>query len=170
MTEIPSPIERARNGDVAAFESLYREHTPRVYALCLRMTADIALAEELTQDTFVRAWENLDRYQGRAAFGSWLHRVAVNVVLGDRRSSMRRLGRDHEYGAAKGRLQLTQPDKVMDLERAIAGLPPKARQVFVLYDLEGYKHVEIAGLMAMTEGTSKAQLHRARRILREELA
>lgn len=171
-------VTRAREGDRAAFEQLYREHVGRVYALCLRLTADPVRAEEYTQDAFVRAWRKLAAFRGDSAFSTWLHRVAVNVVFQARRSEKRRQARvvgsaDVEglvglggggAGGAGGMASLS-----IDLERAIRKLPPGARSVFVLHDIEGYKHAEIAALTGLAVGTLKAQLHRARKLLREAL-
>jgi len=165
----PQPLVlRAQRGDTQAFEELYRLHVGRVYALCRRMAP--SEADELTQRAFVRAWEALPSFEGRSAFGSWLHRLTVNVVLSAQRSASRRTARvialDDPGGSARPRPVAAG----MDLERAIAGLPERARQVFVLHDVEGYKHREIAQLMRIAEGTSKGQLHRARRLLREALS
>lgn len=167
-----STIRRAQDGDPAAFEQLYREHVGRIYALALRLTADGAKAEELTQDVFVRAWEKLGTFEGKSAFGTWLHRLAVNLFLGQRRSDGARTARifatdDLEaFDAASAPVDTAN---ALDLERAVAKLPPGARSVFVLHDVEGYKHEEIAEMSGSAVGTSKAQLHRARRLLREAL-
>lgn len=165
-------VRRAQQGDAGAFEQLYREHVGRVFALCLRISGDRGRAEELTQDVFVRAWEKLGTFQGKSAFGTWLHRLAVNLVLGDRRSEAVRVHRvfgaeEPEKYEKPGRAP--DPGTAMDLERAIATLPPGARTVFVLHDVEGYRHEEIAAMNGSAVGTSKAQLHRARRLLREAL-
>ena len=161
----------AAAGDRRAFERLYRAHVDRVYALCARLAGDRALAEELTQDVFVRAWEKLPLFRGESAFSTWLHRLAVNVVLTARKSAGRRTahagGGDDVIDATPGR-PLATGDR-MDLEAAIAQLPPGARRVFVLHDVEGYKHEEIAERLGVTTGGSKAQLHRARMLLREAL-
>ena len=169
-------VRRAQAGDESAFEALYREHVGRVYAICLRMSADARRAEELTQDAFVRAWERLGSFRGESAFSSWLYRIAVNVVLGARRAEGRRAHRQRaaaELSAATEReghaAAERNPGTRLDLERAIAELPPGARTIFVLHDVEGYRHEEIARLTGLAPGTSKAQLHRARRLLREAL-
>jgi len=173
-------VDRAQAGDQAAFEQLYRDHVGRVYALCLRMTADVGRAEELTQDVFLRAWTKLSTFRGDSAFSTWLHRLAVNVVLADRRSQGKRWallkGADelepYEAVAARdGRAQVGAPRKGdrLDLDAAIATLPEGARTVFVLYEIEGYRHEEIAEATGTAVGTSKAQLHRARKLLREAL-
>ena len=169
----PGDAARAAAGDQEAFGRLYRAHTARVYALCARMTADRALAEELTQDVFVRAWEKLPLFRGESAFGTWLHRLAVNVVLNRRESDGRRrahLAADDDGSAVDSApARPHAPGDRMDLEQAIAGLPPGARRVFVLHDVEGYRHEEIADLLGITSGGSKAQLHRARLLLRAAL-
>ena len=165
-------VVRAQNGEVAAFEALYRQHERRIYALCLRMVADPTRAEDLTQEAFVRAWQKLASFQGQSAFGTWLHRLTVNLVLGDIRS----LSRRRDFAVAPEELQIV-PDprpappteKAIDLDRAIRTLPTQARAVFVLHDVEGLRHHEIAGTLNIAVGTSKAHLHRARRLLREAL-
>ena len=143
-----------------------------MYALCLRLTGDAGAAEERTQDVFVRAWDKLRSFRGESAFSSWLHRLAVNVVMNERRTTIRREQRVTpmatpevlERGKGEPTVGLS-----IDLERAIAALPEGAREVFVLYDIEGYSHMEIAELTGIAEGTSKAQLFRARHLLREQL-
>ena len=165
-------VRRAQAGDSEAFAGLYRTHVGRVYALCLRLEADAARAEELTQDVFVRAWERLASYRGDSAFGTWLHRLAVNVVLGDRRSAWRRSKRvfgTDDPGVYERGTEGAPAGLAMDLDRAIAALPPGARTIFVLHDVEGYRHDEIAAMTGLAEGTSKTQLFRARRLLREAL-
>ncbi|MFQ5744039.1 MAG: RNA polymerase sigma factor [Acidobacteriota bacterium] len=168
-------VAEAQRGDVDAFEQLYRQHAGRVYALCLRMTADPSRAEELSQDIFLRAWQKLATFRAEAAFSTWLHRLAVNVVLADRRSQWKRWARlvlvddttPFEGSGAASRMK--EAGAGMDLERAIALLPEGARAVFVLHEVEGYRHAEIAELTGIAVGTCKAQLHRARRLLREAL-
>jgi RNA polymerase sigma-70 factor (ECF subfamily) len=168
-------VERAAGGDRQAFERLYREHVSRIYSLCTRMVGDRTRAEELTQDAFVRAWEKLDQFRGDSAFGTWLHRLAVNVVLNDRQSESRRRGRHDDSiedvdTMAHGDVRAAPtPGLSIDLERAIAGLPPGARKVFVLHDVEGFTHDEIGEMLGVTAGGCKAQLHRARLLLREAL-
>ncbi len=170
MTDL---VRRAQQGDREAFRALYREHVGRVYALCLRLTADPVQAEQLTQDAFVRAWERLASFRGESAFSSWLYRLTVNVVLMDRRAARRRARRvvttDDPAAVERGDGSDVTPGLALDLERAVAALPPGARQVFVLHDIEGYRHDEIARLAGIAAGTSKAQLFRARRLLREML-
>jgi len=155
-----------------AFRDLYRQHAGRVYALCLRLTGDVRDAEERTQDVFVRLWDKLGSFRGDSAFSSWLHRLAVNVVFNEQRTTSRR-ERRVTPAADPAVLEKTPRGTVeglgIDLERAIAELPDGAREVFVLFDIEGYGHGEIAELTGIAEGTSKAQLFRARRLLREKL-
>ena len=165
-------VRAAQRGDVAAFERLYRAHAGRVYALCLRLTADAARAEVLAQDSFVKAWERLATFRGDSPFGAWLRQVTVNVVMGERRASARRLRRvtttdDDEVLDAPGAARMDA--ERLDLERAIRVLPETARTVFVLHEVEGYGHDEIASLMGIAEGTSKAHLHKARGKLQELL-
>lgn len=166
------PVRLAQQGDQDAFAQLYRLHGGRVYALCLRMAGDAVEARRLTQDVFVRAWERLRLFRAESAFATWLHRLAVNVVLADRRAAGRRVRRVVTATDAPSHDGVTRQEwspERLDLERAIARLPPGARAVFVLYDIEGYDHAEIAALTGIAVGTSKAQLHRARRLLREAL-
>ncbi len=169
----PGDAAHAAAGDRRAFERLYQAHVGRVYGLCARMTADRALADELTQDVFVRAWEKLSLFRGESSFGTWLHRLAVNVVLNSQAADGRRrrhLAPDDDGAAADREPARTpNPGTRMDLERAIAALPRGARRVFVLHDVEGYTHDEIGGFLNITAGGSKAQLHRARLLLREAL-
>src|SRR5262245_49792205 len=151
---------------------LYRKHVGRVHALCLRMMRDRSEAEELTQETFVRVWERLGSYRGESAFSTWLHRVTVNVVIGE----LRRRGRWRERFIAQDadEVGIARPafsaGGDLDLERAVANLSPQARLVFLLHDVEGFKHGEIAEMTGLAVGTSKAHLHRARQLLREELS
>jgi len=165
-------VARAQAGDQTAFRDLYRQHAGRVYALCLRLTGSSRDAEERTQDVFVRLWDKLRSFRGESAFSSWLHRLAVNVVLNERRTTGRRelrvMPAEDPGALERPRGNMTEGLSI-DLERAIAELPNGAREVFVLYDIEGYGHAEIAGMVGIAEGTSKAQLFRARQLLREKL-
>jgi RNA polymerase sigma-70 factor, ECF subfamily len=171
-----SDVARAAAGDRGAFERLYRQHINRVLSLCARMVSDRTRAEELTQDVFVRAWEKLHLFRGESSFSTWLHRLTVNVVLNARKSEGRQRTRfeenDEEHGmdARPGIVGMPlAPGDLLDLEDAITRLPPGARRVFVLHDVEGYKHEEIADMLGVTSGATKAQLHRARLLLREAL-
>jgi RNA polymerase sigma-70 factor (ECF subfamily) len=167
---VPDPVRSAQEGDKRAFEVLYRENVGRVFALCLRLVSDERRAEELTQDVFVRAWERLRSFRGEAAFSSWLHRVAVNVVYHSLRADGRRQTREARAIEGREHPSGTGHEFRVDLERAIAALPRRARLVFILHDIEGYPHREIADMTGMAPGTSKAHLHRARRLLRETLS
>ena len=171
-----SDVARAAAGDRGAFERLYRIHVNRVFSLCARMVTDRTRAEELTQDVFVRAWEKLTLFRGESSFGTWLHRLTVNVVLNARKSDGRQRSRFEEnddeggmdvYAGVVG--MPLPPGDMLDLEEAITRLPPGARRVFVLHDVEGYKHEEIAEMLGVTSGATKAQLHRARLLLRQAL-
>jgi RNA polymerase sigma-70 factor (ECF subfamily) len=164
--------ERAARGDVAAFEQLYHRSSGRVYALCLRMSGDPQRARELAHDAFVRAWERLSTFRGESGFDTWMHRLTVNVVLGARRSDRRReqrvsLAEDEPLAAIDAVAAPPVRDVVtrLDLDRAIASLQPGAREVFVLHDVEGYGHDEIARRMGMPAGTVRSTLHRARKAL-----
>jgi RNA polymerase sigma-70 factor (ECF subfamily) len=170
-TEIEPVVRAAQAGDLSAFGRIYREHVGRVYALCVRLTADRVFAEQLTQDAFVRAWERIATYRGESSFAAWLRRLTINVVMAERRAASRRERRvvtaDDETLA--GAPLERSDDADIDLERAIARLPEGARTVFVLHAIEGYQHDEIAELTGIAEGTSRAHLHRAREILKKEL-
>ncbi len=162
-------VTLAASGDGQAFERLYRAHSARIHSLARRMLS-FDEADEATQDVFVRAWEKLGSFRGEAAFGTWLHRLAINVMLG-RRQAGAKSGKRFVDGDAIERTPSprSHADFHVDFERAIVHLPDGARQVFVLHDVEGFKHHEIAELLGVTVGTSKAQLHRARMSLRGHL-
>ena len=167
-------VEKARAGDRLAFEKLYRSHCDHIYGLCWRLCGgDRALAEDMVQEAFVRAWNKLDLFRGDSKFGTWLHRLAVNVVLSDRRIRVKRLRREQQFDENVERVQVGDRDVFAglrrDLEAAIAGLPERARTVLILYDIEGYRHEEIAEMTGMAVGSSKAQLHRARKLVQEVL-
>jgi RNA polymerase sigma-70 factor (ECF subfamily) len=167
-------IARAVAGDPAAFERLYRIHVPRILALARRM-AGAADAEELTQDVFVRAWQKLGSFRGESSLATWLHRMAVNVII----ERFRTLATKRERFLPDGDDAISRMptaasaargwDVGLDLESAVDRLPPGARSVFVLHDVEGYKHEEIGTLLGVSVGTSKSQLHRARMTLRGHL-
>ena len=165
-------VRAAQDGDLVAFERLYRDNERKVFGLCFRLSSDPALAEELTQEVFVRAWRTLKSFRGESAFSSWLYPLTLNVARSERRSHLRRSARivATEDPASLERAPVTPtPEAGFDLEKAMAALPPGARTVFVLHDVEGRTHEEIAALLNLATGTSKAQLFRARRLLREAL-
>jgi RNA polymerase sigma-70 factor (ECF subfamily) len=165
-------IQRVKRGDVEAFGTLYRAYLRKVYAICYRITANESLAEELTQDVFLRVWERIGQYEGRSKFSTWLHRIATNRALDGLRAEIRRSAREtstEDPAAWEPPRPSPKPEGGLDLESAIASLPTSARTVFVLHDVEGYRHEEIAEMTGIAPGTSKSQLHRARRLLRTRL-
>ena len=166
-------VRSAASGDARAYEQLYRKHVGRVYGLCLRMTRDRGEAEEMVQEVFVRVWEKLGSFRGGSAFSTWLHRVAVNTVIERLRVQTRWRDR-HDAAADPDDIPVSSFARLegadIDLERAISRLPLRARMVFLLHDVEGHKHREIAKLTGLAVGTCKAHLHRARQLLRTMLA
>lgn len=161
-------VERAGRGDMRAFEALYRRHVGRVYGLCLRMVRQPDLAEDCAQQAFINAWRSLPGFEQRSAFGTWIHRIAVNVVLSLRRQSLP----DPVlavHGEQPEEWSLDTPMEVEDIEAAIGDLPAGARDVLVLTGIYGYTHGEAATMLGIAEGTCKAQLHRARQLLRQGL-
>lgn len=170
-------VRLAVGGDAHAFEALYRATAGRIYAVCLRMTGNGVRAAELTQDVYVRVWEKLATFRGESAVESWMHRIAVNTVLESERAGRRR----NEYVEARDDLaeaEAASPssrrgnhdDDRMDLEAAIAALPPATRRAFVLHDVEGYRHDEISRMTGTAPGTLRSQLFKARRMLMEALS
>ncbi len=164
-------VRRSAAGDMRAFEQLYRSHVGRVHGAILRLVGmDRARAEELTQEAFLRAWQKLSSFRHESAFSTWLHRLGVNTALMDLRGRREEDNVDDatlEY-AAGGEVPFCAGERG-DLERAVSTLPPRARAVLVLHDIEGWKHEEIANELGMATGSSKAQLHRARGLLRRAL-
>jgi RNA polymerase sigma-70 factor (ECF subfamily) len=163
-------IRQAQRSDSRAFEALYRLHIDKVYGLCLRMTGNVAEAEDCAQEAFIQAWNKLDKFRGDSAFSTWLHRIAVNSVLG----RMRKAKREQERILAvvdNAPAPVTSGDsgELRDLAEAIERLPEGARHVFVLNAVYGYSHDEAASMLGIATGTSKAQLHRARRLLAQQL-
>ena len=162
-------VAAAVDGSVHAFEALYRRHVPRIHALCLRMTGNVATAEDCTQDAFVQAWKHLRRFETRSAFGTWLHRIAVNAVLQQARRRRESLGTEdsieREVADVMADHAASDPARGRDLETAIASLPRGARHVLVLVGVYGHSHEEAAGMLGIAVGTCKAQLHRARALL-----
>jgi RNA polymerase sigma-70 factor, ECF subfamily len=160
----PALIDDALRGDVRAFEQIYRAHAPRVYGLCLRIAKDPAEAEDCTQETFIRAWRKLADFRGASQLGTWLHRIAVNEVLGRRRR--RSMESRHLTAVDTGKRYVGNDAATeQDLERAIAKLPERARDVFVLRAVYGYSHDEIAEMLDVAVSTSKSQHFRARKLL-----
>lgn len=172
----PALVQRACGGDMRAFERLYRRHIGGVYGLCLRMTRDPAAAEDCAQEAFLNAWRALKRFQTRSSFATWLHRIAVNVVLSRRRKAATQVelpplpaDPDEEPVEAVGEWTLDTPIEEREIETAVAGLPEGARDALVLCGIYGYSHPEAAEMLGVAEGTCKAQLHRARALLRARL-
>ncbi len=163
-------VREASQGNKKAFEELYRTHVDGVYTLALRMTGEIQAAEDITQEIFIRVWRKIETFRGKSAFGTWLYRLSMNEILRRRRQLNRRpvplQDRDirvsEEDPADKAAIRL-------DLQNAISGLPFRCRGVLILHDLMGYNHREIAGIMKITPGTSKAHLHKAKNLLNREL-
>ena len=163
-------IRRAQRSDAQAFEALYRLHVDKVYGLCLRMTGNVSEAEDCTQEAFIQAWNKLARFRGDSAFATWLHRIAVNAVLGRIRKSKRERDRIAAVSDVEPvRVATGDTGELRDLAEAIDRLPERARHVFVLIAVYGYSHEEAAGMLGIAAGTSKAQLHRARRLLMQQL-
>ncbi|MGH8288436.1 MAG: RNA polymerase sigma factor [Steroidobacteraceae bacterium] len=169
-------MQRARRGDMRAFERLYRQHIGTVYGLCLRLTRDRSGAEDCAQEAFFNAWRALERFETRSSFGTWVHRIAVNVVLSRRRKAAAQAelaalpaAPGEEPVEAPGEWTLDTPVEVHEIETAVGGLPQGARDSLVLCGIYGYSHAEAAQMLGIAEGTCKAQLHRARALLRTRL-
>ena len=163
-------IQRAQKADSSAFEALYRLHVDKVYGLCLRMTGNVSEAEDCTQDAFIQAWNKLTKFRGDSAFATWLHRIAVNAVLGRMRKSKREHDRMQVVADTQpAHLETGDSGEMRDLAAAIDRLPERARHVFVLRGVYGYSHDEAAGMLGIATGTSKAQMHRARKLLAQQL-
>ncbi len=163
-------VERAQQADTAAFESLYRLHVDRVYGLCLRMTGNPSEAEDCTQEAFIQAWNKLSKFRGDSAFGTWMHRIAVNSVLGRMRKARRELDRIQAVTDISPVPQTVgDGGNFEDLQNAVDDLPEGARHVFVLHAVYGYSHNETGEMLGIAAGTSKAQLHRAKRLLAQQL-
>ncbi|MBI2435000.1 MAG: RNA polymerase sigma factor [Candidatus Hydrogenedentes bacterium] len=173
LTEDALWVKQAQCGDARAFERLYRRHLGRTYALCLRMMADRHQAEEAVQEVFIRTWEKLPTFRGESSFSTWLHRLTVNhtlMILRKRQRGQRLFAAVEDAAPEEQTPPPVHPQHKLDLEWAIAQLPTGARAVFLLHEIEGYQHDEIAALLDIAPGTCKAQLHRARRLLREWLS
>jgi len=163
-------IRQAKRSDARAFEALYRLHVDKVYGLCLRMTGNVSEAEDCAQEAFIQAWNKLDKFRGDSAFATWLHRIAVNAVLGRIRKSKREQDRIQVVAdTSPAPLATGDSGELRDLVAAVDRLPEGARHVFVLNAVYGYSHDESAKMLGIATGTSKAQLHRARRLLMQQL-
>lgn len=163
-------VQEAANGDLSAFESLYRQYHKQIYLLCLRMTGRQALAEEHSQEAFIKAWQALGKFQGKSKFSSWLYRIAVNVVLGHQRKYQYEILADQDWQQAfEDEFSESHNPQQLDLEKAIANLPMQAKNVLILHDLMGMTHKEIGSSLDIAVGTCKAHLNRARMLVREQL-
>ncbi len=163
-------VERAQQADTTAFESLYRLHVDRVYGLCLRMTGNSSEAEDCTQEAFIQAWNKLSKFRGDSAFGTWIHRIAVNSVLGRMRKARREQDRiEAVTDISPAPETVGDSGNFEDLQNAVDDLPEGARHVFVLHAVYGYSHDETGDMLGIAAGTSKAQLHRAKRLLAQQL-
>ena len=170
LAEEANWIARAQRSDARAFESLYRLHVDRVYGLCLRMTGNVSEAEDCTQEAFIQAWNKLDKFRGDSAFSTWMHRIAVNAVLGRMRKSKREQDRiqvAHEVSSSP--VSVADTGELRDLSDAVDRLPEGARHAFVLHAVYGFSHDETGTMLDIAPGTSKAQVHRARRLLAQQL-
>lgn len=165
-------IRKAQTGDRLAFIQLYREHAGHIYAVCLRMLANPSRANELTQETIIHAWQTLSSFRGESPFSAWIHRIAVHAVLDHLRSQKRLAARVHftdDLDPFDSQEHSSPAGTALDIEGAIASLPPQARAILILHDIEGYNHEEIGEMMSIAPGTSKAHLHRARILMKERL-
>ncbi len=175
VTQEPSADERdwlsrAQQADVSAFEAIYRAHVDRVYGLCLRMTGNASEAEDCAQEAFIQAWRQLSKFRGDSSLATWLHSIAVNAVLGRMRKSRREQERIQAVSDAyPATSAIGDSGGLRDLEQAMDALPSGARHVFVLHAVYGYSHEETGAMLGIASGTSKAQLHRAKRLLAQQL-
>lgn len=170
LTDEADWIAKAKRSDSKAFERLYRMHVDRVYGLCLRMTGNVSEAEDCVQDAFIQAWSKLKLFRGDSAFSTWLHRIAVNSVLGRVRKSQRERDRIQvAFEQSSAPASVADNGEMRDLSDAVDRLPEGARHVFVLHAVYGYSHEETGAMLDIAAGTSKAQLHRARRLLAQQL-
>lgn len=163
-------VVRAQHGDLRAFEQLYRAYVERIYGLCVRLVRNTATAEDCTQQAFINAWTALPGFKARSSFGTWMHRIAANVAIGDRRK-VARLSQVPSYEPDRndGPAIFDTPVEVRDIEAAIQALPEGARDVLILCGIYGFSHGEVATMLGTAEGTCRAQLHRARELLRDRL-
>ena len=170
FTDESALIEQAQRSNARAFEALYRLHIDKVYGICLRMTGNVSEAEDCAQEAFIQAWNKLEKFRGDSAFSTWLHRIAVNSVLGRMRKSKREQDRIMAVTeSAPPTVTTADTGDMRDLSEAVDRLPQGARHVFVLHAVYGYSHDETGEMLGIAAGTSKAQLHRAKRLLAQQL-
>lgn len=163
-------IEKAQRGDQSAFHQLYLLHHKKVYALCLRMLADVSTAEDVCQEVFVQVWQKIINFRGESKFSTWLHSVATHIVLSHMRKHktwLQKVFSIEDQGDIERGIEMPG---LSQLDKHIMALPERARMVFILFAIEGYRHEEIANMLKMAVGSSKAQYHRARQLLQESLA
>lgn len=173
IQHLPELLRQAQAGNSRAFIQLCEDHTGHVYAVCLRMLANAGLAKELAQETIVKAWQRLNSFRGESPFGAWIHRIAINTVLDYMRVEKRLAARvefTNELEPFDSEDSTGPVELAVDLEDALAALPQQARAVLLLHDHEGYSHGEIGTMLGIATGTSKAQLHRARTLLKKVLS
>jgi len=166
-------ITRAKQGDQQAFHQLYLSYHRRIYALCWRMLADKDSAEDVCQEVFVQLWQKINNFRGESKFATWLHSVATNIVLGHLRKQknwLQRIFSIEEHTTAEATVELQDDFEISSLDKQIQKLPERARLVFVLFAVEGYRHEEISTMLGMAVGSSKSQYHRAKSLLRESLS
>lgn len=166
--ELQQLIRAAQAGDLMSFQRLHTQFVGRTYSVCLRLLADVQKAEDACQETFIKVWQQLPQFRGESAFGTWLHRIATRTAIDLWRKD--KLLRLVDAGEPDSHAALAEEGVPKDLEKAIAALPRQARAVFVLFAIEGYTHPEIAALLEIAEGSSKAHYHRARQLLQESLS
>ncbi len=170
QTDERALIGQAQRSDTRAFEALYRLHIDKVYGICLRMTGHVSEAEDCAQEAFIQAWNQLKKFRGDSAFSTWIHRIAVNSVLGRMRKSKREQDRIMAVGEMdRPKLETGDSGEMRDLSEAVDRLPEGARNVFVLHAIYGYSHEEAGEMLGIATGTSKAQLHRAKLLLAQQL-
>tara|TARA_R110000737_G_scaffold348037_1_gene381000 strand:- start:499 stop:1056 length:558 start_codon:yes stop_codon:yes gene_type:complete len=166
----PQWIAQAQQGDQLAFHHLYENYHRRIYALCWRMLADKDSAEDVCQEVFVQLWQKISNFRGESKFSTWLHSVASNIVLGHIRKNKTWIQRIFSIEEQSVEDAVVEMPECSNLDKKIQKLPERARLVFVLFAIEGYRHEEIANMLGVAVGTSKAQYHRARGLLRESLS
>lgn len=164
-------VKSSLQGNAEAFKELFMKHVSKINSLCRRISADSQLADDLTQEVFIKAWEKLNTFQFESKFSTWLHSIAANMFLMHLRKEKRQTAKEEKFETENSGINVNQQiESRIDLEKSISKVPDQARAVLVLHDIEGYKHNEISKMMNIEIGTSKAHLHRARKILREELS
>lgn len=164
-------VQRCQSGDVKAFEQLYRDNVAKVHALCLRLSGHSSLAEDLTQEAFIRAWQKINTFKGESKFSSWMYTLTSNVVIGHLRKNAKWKMVNFEEPLHEHKLGFASIETEQnDIEKLLMNLPDQARVIVILYEYLGYKHDEIAKLTGIATGTSKSHLHRAKKLLAKQAA